>query len=165
MRCEQLEKNIQAYADGELNERETGVLEAHLKGCSKCRQDLESRLKMRRVFQGEPRETAPDGLCERVLVAVAVDMENERESENQVVRKRIWWHRARIPLTFAAAAVLTVVLLGRPTTDPEDPSEAVAPFSRPSRIVVLRYGERVGEDTPVKFGGIDLTRMTEGRSQ
>ncbi|MGD9548387.1 MAG: anti-sigma factor [Candidatus Krumholzibacteriia bacterium] len=158
MRCERIETLLDAYVDHETSAGETAALETHLQECPTCRRELESRRELRRLFSGRRKVAAPTGLQDRIVAAVAEGEDGdrtERRAGNLASRR---WRRARWPLALAAAAVLAFAVV-LPSLRRQEGVDAVAPaFTTPSRVVVPRYGEKAGQDTPVKFGGIDLGR-------
>lgn len=73
MRCEKVQKLLDAYADGELTETETKLVTTHLQNCHKCRQQLHEVQKLRWLlndafadFQPSPSHTLKQRI-ERVV--------------------------------------------------------------------------------------------------
>jgi anti-sigma factor (TIGR02949 family) len=158
MRCDQTETRLDAYIDGEMPAEKMATLETHLGTCPACRRELESRRALRRVFSDRPKVTAPAGLQERILAAAGQEAAHPVERSDPR-----WWRRARWPVALAAAASLALVVMLPSLWDRETADDFAAPFSTPARVVVPRFGEMAGQETPVKFGGIDLGDASERR--
>ncbi|MFH2053413.1 MAG: anti-sigma factor [bacterium] len=158
MRCERIETLLDAYVDRETSAEETAALETHLQECPACRRELESRRELRRLFSGRPQVTAPAGLQDRIVAAVSESEDGDRTERRGENPASLRWRRARWPLALAAAAVLAFALVLPSLRTQEGGDASAPPFTSPARVVVPRYGEKAGQDTPVKFGGIDLGR-------
>lgn len=160
MHCKQIDEQLNFYVDGELPTGELNAIENHLRECDSCRQKLNERLEMQRAFRTEGKAPTPIDLRSRILTAAASE-------SNDIKRKntpRSWLKIAR-PLAFAAAAVLAVIMLVPRFTETGNNSTGVLAYSQPSQVVVMRYGERPGKTTPVKFGGIILSGLNERNSK
>ena len=160
MRCDRIETLLDAFIDGETSAEETAALEAHLDQCPACSRELESRRELRRLFSGRPPVRAPEGLQDRIVAAVAEGEGGDRTERRAGSAGSRRWRRARWPLALAAAAALAFAVVSPFLRQPEDGDAPVPPFTTPARVVVPRYGEKAGQDTPVKFGGIDLGRTS-----
>ncbi len=165
MRCEQIEERLEAYVDGELLADDTLAINSHLEACRLCRQNLESRLEIQRIFREEIKVQAPDYLQDRILKVAAASGADDRVLSSTKGHAFGRWLGAGRPLALATAAALAVILIGPRLLEKDQDESSLEAFSQPSRVVVLRYGERPGQTTPVKFGGIVLTGITERRSQ
>jgi anti-sigma factor RsiW len=98
MDCSELERAIDAYWDGELDDRERAEAEAHLSVCAPCRRRADAQGRVRLALRSRLQETlgaratpAPAALRERVTAALA------RE-------RRPLWRRVLSPIPVAAAA-------------------------------------------------------------
>jgi predicted anti-sigma-YlaC factor YlaD len=142
MRCEELRSLLEAYRDGELDERTRAKAEAHLVSCHACAQVLEERDRFGTLLQ----ETLDTAAPPELVAALHADARSVRPART----RRIVWLTAA-PL--AAAAVLAVLLL----TGRETPRERgiVGLFDTAADVVVTRYGE-TGPSRPVAFGGLVL---------
>jgi anti-sigma factor RsiW len=100
MDCTEIERSVDAYLDGEFDDRERSEADAHLAGCERC-QALTSR--HRRVRDGlraslrsalgpdAPAGRAPEAVRERLAIALAA-------------ARRPLWRRALSPVPLAAVA-------------------------------------------------------------
>jgi anti-sigma factor RsiW len=110
MDCTELQRSIDAYLDGEFDDRERAEAEAHLGACSRCRESAERQGRIRSALRAKLREAmaapaqagrAPAHLRERVEASLAR-------------QHRPLWRRAFAPIpaaTLAACAGALVVLL------------------------------------------------------
>ncbi len=72
MACDQWRGKLDAYADGELNTGEAGALNAHLRSCAACANDLLERVQMKRSVQIAGRRFVPGAdLRSRVTKSIA----------------------------------------------------------------------------------------------
>jgi anti-sigma factor RsiW len=114
MDCNELERSVDAYLDGELDERDRFEVERHVEGCARCRSLSQARSRLRAALRAKLREAmtppspagrAPAELRARVVQALA------RE-------RRPLWRQALAPVPLATlaacAAGVLVVLASRP---------------------------------------------------
>jgi anti-sigma factor (TIGR02949 family) len=94
MSCEQLERDVDAYLDRELDAESATALRDHLGGCAACRRQAAERETLGRLVRTAPYFAAPDRLRAQVLA---------RATRPRLMRRAIAW---------AAAAVLTVSVGG-----------------------------------------------------
>src|SRR5262249_20641919 len=90
MTCRDVERELEAYVDGELEPESARALHDHLDECAACRRRVSERQALGRLVRSAPYYTAPDRLRARVLA--------------QAGRPR----SMRRTLTWAAAAVVVV---------------------------------------------------------
>jgi anti-sigma factor (TIGR02949 family) len=64
--CEQLERNLDAYIDRELDLEAATAIRDHVDGCASCRQRVAERQALSRLVQSVPYAQAPDRLRARV---------------------------------------------------------------------------------------------------
>ena len=95
---------LSAYLDGELEERWTGELEIHLRGCAGCRTRLNS---LQQVSHGLLEDTEPD-----VRAASHVVWRRLELARQDAAAPRLWRRLVRVPVPVVAAAAAAVVLLG-----------------------------------------------------
>ncbi len=100
MDCGELERSLEAFLDGEFDEREQAEAAAHLSACSPCRSSAEVRARARTQVRARLREAlgpeAPAGRAPAALrsrIAAALDRE-----------RRPLWRRALSPLPLGALA-------------------------------------------------------------
>lgn len=110
MDCTELQRSIDAYLDGEFDDRERAEAEAHLAACPRCRELAERQGRLRTALRAKLREAmaapaeagcAPAHLRERVEASLSR-------------RRRPIWRRAFSPIpaaTLAACAGAVLVLL------------------------------------------------------
>ena len=106
MNCEEAERFLDAYLDGELELSQQLELEQHLSGCPECQAALEQRREFRAFFAAAaPTFKAPPGLREKVLAATR----QEPTQEKPLVRRFVWW---RQPWVYAAALLAIGLPIG-----------------------------------------------------
>jgi anti-sigma factor RsiW len=67
MSCELVERDLDAYLDGELAPESSAVVREHVRTCAACRRQLAGREALARLVRGAPYYSAPQGLQTRVL--------------------------------------------------------------------------------------------------
>ncbi len=70
MRCSKAEKFLSPYIDGELEARETALLESHLAQCEKCAGKFEEATQLRELFMSAERFPAPNNFSAEVMERV-----------------------------------------------------------------------------------------------
>ena len=114
MRCDEIRRFSDLYVDGEFEEREKALFEAHLQGCETCRAEVAAWMSFRRAIRAKMAETpaCPEEVRERLLAGVR----KAQASEGRSV-----WRRA----AGAVGGLALVVTLGymvsqsRPDSPPE----------------------------------------------
>jgi len=75
VRCERLEQDIALFVEGDLPERQSAALEAHLSECPRCRQEADalrdSQREIKRVLGAAAPSDAQERVRARVLAAIA----------------------------------------------------------------------------------------------
>jgi anti-sigma factor RsiW len=106
MNCEEAERFLDPYLDGELELSQQLELEQHLSGCPKCQTALKERREFRAFFAAAaPTYKAPAGLREKVL-----EITRQRVSEQKPpVRRFAFW---RQPWLYAAALLAIGLPIG-----------------------------------------------------
>jgi len=104
LECQEVQEQLSAYLDGELDEARRGPVAAHLKGCAACRRELELVTALDLAL-GDLSAPAPPDLAGRVLA--------------RLPRRRAWWQN----LALAASLVLGIILGGTVARDfyPQSP--------------------------------------------
>jgi len=82
MTCEDFVPFIDAFVDGEFDERERAEMEVHLDSCETCREQVRFQVRLKEEFKASLTESAPDALREQIFsgiagLSAAVDSENE----------------------------------------------------------------------------------------
>ncbi|HUU00166.1 MAG TPA: zf-HC2 domain-containing protein [Myxococcota bacterium] len=100
MDCREVDKFLQVYIDGELDEADRRRLQEHLYDCKSCRAaaDYERRFKQA-VKVRWPRSAAPDSLKERVVEGMA------QTPRRHTMRRRLVF--SSVPAAVALALVIT----------------------------------------------------------
>jgi anti-sigma factor RsiW len=119
--CDDIERLLEPYLDGEFEQDDRASIEAHLAGCPPCRGGVSAAMAFRSELRARLREalapgtqagTAPDSLRRRISVAL----------EAEEARPATWWRRVLSPLPVAAMAACVagalVVFAGHRATDP-----------------------------------------------
>src|SRR5262249_35339539 len=102
MNCEQGEELINAYLDGELDERRRSELEQHLRSCSTCQEELERQRQFREeVLSQLPSFQAPRDL--RTKVQAVIRQEQRSRSETLAPMRSPWVY---VPLGLAAVLLV-----------------------------------------------------------
>jgi predicted anti-sigma-YlaC factor YlaD len=99
------EELLAGYVDGTLEPPERAVVDAHLAGCERCRDEVELASGARMALAALQDAPVPYGLSDRVVAEAGRSF--ERRSERKVVWERLQWAGG---LAAAAAIVLVVVL-------------------------------------------------------
>lgn len=151
MDCSEMERSIDAYLDGEFDERERAEADAHLAICPRCRALAETQGKLRAALRAKLREAmgatapgarAPAALRTRIEAALAHE-------------RRPLWRRALSPVpiaTLAACAAGALVVLASHTGGEALVEEAVAKHNRglPLEVTAASVGP---ESVPAWFSG------------
>jgi anti-sigma factor RsiW len=105
MNCQQVERLIHAYHDGELDIPASVQVDEHLANCPRCAGLLRGLSNLSAVLRNDAlRFQAPAGLQQRIRAAA----EQAAQAENEVVSRPAWF---RNPGWAAAAAVAIVALI------------------------------------------------------
>lgn len=130
MNCEDIQKGIYVYLDGEFAEPERVDFEGHVRACAECRRKVErERMFIAGVRQAVPRVTAPAGLEERIKAALAAAPAPDAPSElasrraQQPARKTFWLAAAA---TLVVSGGLTAWRLATPMAAANDAPERIA---------------------------------------
>jgi predicted anti-sigma-YlaC factor YlaD len=109
------EELLAGYVDGTLEPPERAVLDAHLAGCERCRDEIELASGARMALAALEDAPVPYGLTDRVVAEAGRSFER-RSDRKKVVWERLQWAGG---LAAAAAIVLVVVLnLGNEEREP-----------------------------------------------
>jgi anti-sigma factor RsiW len=110
MDCTELQRSIDAYLDGEFDDRERAEAEAHLVACDRCRSSAERQRRVRDAVRAKLREAmGPEAGCGKAPAHL-----RERVEASLSRRRRPLWRRAFAPIpaaTLAACAGAMLVLL------------------------------------------------------
>lgn len=111
MKCQEIQKQLTAYADNELDSASGESVRSHLEKCAACNVQFEEVKKIRALYRSLP-ELAPEpGYRERTLAAIA-EAGSRQPAPGVWGRLRAWLGPERKVLRWApAAAALLVVLL------------------------------------------------------
>ena len=100
MDCKEVDKFLQVYVDGELDDEDRVLVEEHLRSCPRCRAmaDYEQRF-IKSIKARFPREEAPAELRSRLVHAMA------QVPERKPLSRRLVW--GSVPAAAALALVIT----------------------------------------------------------
>lgn len=106
MNCEDAQLFIDAYVDGEFEERERTELELHLEDCDDCRRQVEGRVHVKKCLKSAcGNQKAPDELRDRIMGELRETASQESDSG----RSAMWrYAAAAVPLAAAVALVMVV---------------------------------------------------------
>jgi anti-sigma factor RsiW len=117
MTCEDIERLVEAYADGELALESTLVLEAHLTACEACTARLDRVRAVKQVLRAVPYFRAPEALVARMRATVAgaeaeaAETALPRHAHAVSPRYRRWqpWLLSAASLAVASLALVAVL--------------------------------------------------------
>jgi len=105
MNCQDVEKFIHAYLDGEFAEEERISLSAHLENCPHCSDVATFEQAFReRIRQGGEQSSAPAALKARLVAAL------DEQDEPSSFWSSLWVRRA-VPATLMAATAVTALMI------------------------------------------------------
>jgi len=108
MNCQDVQKFIHAYLDGEFDEREWATLAAHLEQCSSCRRMVDFEERFRAALKRSlPPVAAPEAL--RASVGRALDAADAEEMKPPWTRRWAW----RLIPAAAAAGLIVAALFAK----------------------------------------------------
>src|SRR5260370_32735164 len=140
---DEIESSIAAFLLGAADPDEAEMVQAHLEGCSSCR---ELARRMPRAIEGVPLAVEPNApparLRERILAAASASRQSERSGPQrakvlrlQRPRVRAWTWATSLRTTIAAAAIVAFALgaglglgIGRSIAPQPKPAPAVAQY-------------------------------------
>lgn len=67
MRCKKIRRLLSAYLDKELNDKKLSLVEAHLKICGGCQEELRALISAKNLIAGQEKKKAPLDFSESVL--------------------------------------------------------------------------------------------------
>jgi anti-sigma factor RsiW len=100
MDCAELERSMEAFVDGEFDEREQAEARAHVALCERCRKLAEGQAALRAALRARLREA----MGPRSTAGRAPDALRERITGSLARRRRPLWRRLIAPVPLAAAA-------------------------------------------------------------
>lgn len=110
MRCGEVKNRLNAYLDGELDERSRRAVEAHISKCAACRETLtELRTIAAGIKVSMPDKPAPEGFEAKVMAAAA-RMRREATSDRKAEYQPLGARRMTPAARFAAAALVMIGL-------------------------------------------------------
>jgi hypothetical protein len=178
-RCREWRESLGAYTLGQLPEKERAALEAHLEGCTDCREELQSLAGVARLMPlADPERfgAAPEPpplLGDRITATIGAERRVARRRQRR--RFGLAWGGAAAAV--AATAVLAIFVLGDSGGGGEPPAQRVAFHSLPAgmqidasleprsfgtQIEVYVSGVRSGTLCRVFLRGSHGTRLSAG---
>jgi anti-sigma factor RsiW len=126
VRCERLEQDIALFVEGDLPERQSAALEAHLSECPRCRQEADALRDSQREIKRVLGAAAPSDAQERVRARVLAAIASKEPSP-----KRAWQGR-RYALAggIVCATLIAVASFVWQASQRVSPSPAVTPTAR-----------------------------------
>ena len=100
----QYEDKLLEFAYGELPPHEADVVDAHVRGCTKCSEALSQISTVRKTMSRLPMEPAPDAGLESLL---AYAEQHAKQAKQAPSRRASWWQRYLTPFV-SVASLLTV---------------------------------------------------------
>lgn len=111
--CDEVSRYLDAYADGELDNRLNIDMEEHLGRCRHCKSDLEAITAIKAVVRRHlNRPPLPEGLYERIEQALRLQTESWKESTSAAATtaRGIQKHRYKVSLAAMLAIVVGSIL-------------------------------------------------------
>src|SRR5260221_10050011 len=123
MSCDEADRFLDAYLDGELEAAKRAELEEHLAGCAVCQEKLR-RLSQFRSFltANAPHYPAPPGLKNKVIAKLEV----QKKSNIIALTRQPWLYAAALAIIGLSVAWLA----SSPNQEKQIPDQAVANFTR-----------------------------------
>jgi anti-sigma factor RsiW len=124
MDCRELERSVDAFLDGEFDERERVEAEAHLEGCPRCRSMVDGQARIRTSIRARLR----DAMAAPAAAGMAPDALRDRVVRSLARERRPVWRRAFSPLpiaTLAACAAGVLVVLATHSGNPDLLEDAI----------------------------------------
>ncbi len=118
MRCPDVDDQLEALIDGDLDPEPAARVEAHVEGCERCRAERRRAEEVRAALRGMPAFDPPPSVAAAVEAAVADGAAARRPALARV--------RTRWALAAAAAAVLALTLGPQPRPRQPSPTSAEA---------------------------------------
>lgn len=149
MTCKDVEEDLVAYAEGDLDDLRSGVVRAHLEACARCQSEAQA---IRRTLELAATYRVPPlskGAGVRMLAGVRERVDRRR--------RRV---RRLAPALIAAAAVLTLAVVGLRRQTPE-----VAPLAErgdeggpvgADRIALLSNDPELFDAVMERLSGLDV---------
>lgn len=150
MECSQIQENLSAYLDGELDPGEEAELKSHLEGCETCRSELESLRSTVKLVRSVPRVPAPTVLKQRLTSAISA-------------RKPLQQYQSILGLIGAAAILLVTVVAVFLVTGPRTPSsEPIAAKTETAGLVEKKAIEApAAEKAADRYSGEEAQELDE----
>jgi anti-sigma factor RsiW len=120
MKCADFRPFIDAYIDGELDDRDSGELEAHLSDCDQCRQIVEHQSALKDAVSrclSDSERQAPSELRDRIEDAVRSEADASAGWLQRAANRNRWqWVAAGLPMV--AGVAMMVWLMSAMTVAP-----------------------------------------------
>jgi hypothetical protein len=157
-----------AYADRELPPETSSQIEAHLVGCTRCRNELAVHQAVRLRLGVTPPVAAPPALRERIVAVIAATPIPSPSTQPSEVTHPSVWPRRRILFAVAGATLLTVLAVVGADLARRGPIAAPAPnvtelSVSPASVPLLNdalidYRKVTAGDLPGRARDLDLVR-------
>jgi hypothetical protein len=144
------EELLAGYVDGTLEPTERAVVDAHLTGCERCRDEVGLASGARMALAGLEDAPVPYGFSDRVVA------EAGRTFERRTERKRVVWERLQWAGGLAAAAALVlVVVLNLGSDRSGEPAAERASTGATSAAGSVGAEDATAEASGVPFQGLE----------
>lgn len=130
--CVDFDEDLSALLDGELDDQRAEVVRAHVASCARCAERLMSFAQATAALHGEREMPIDDAVTLPPLRVLAPSRVGSAPSRRVLPRARL-----ALPLAFAAAAALALVLRWRPST---------LPLASPVAPTAIAREEAIAED-------------------
>jgi len=105
MECALIQERLSEYIDGTLEADDRAAVENHISTCKTCKEDLASLTEMVEELRAMDPVEAPADFLEKIHERM-----ESRFSLDRIIRKLFIPFRIKIPLEFAAAATITILV-------------------------------------------------------
>ena len=157
MTCENRQKDVALYVEGDLPSRQALLLEKHMDSCPTCRSFRNEFADTQAIFKGLRNETVTDESLDLVRDRVMQGVETERQAAGRpsIPLKRKWVYQLA---GVAAVALISIGLWSLPGESPPDESPVERSASRKpvEEVAVLP----IPEDVPFEPEGTGTTETT-----
>ncbi len=121
MKCEQIQKMLQAFLEGVLSKTENALVEKHLSSCDSCRAAFEEYQQARQLLGNLEEVEPPPGFAQRVMARV----EEEEGKKAGILRKLFYPLHVKVPIQ--AVAMVAVAVLAIQAYRSVEPQKQTAP--------------------------------------
>ncbi|MCI0633681.1 MAG: zf-HC2 domain-containing protein [Actinobacteria bacterium] len=143
------EELLAGYVDDTLEPPERAVVDAHLAGCDRCRDEVELASGARMALAALEDAPVPYGLTDRVVA------EASRSFERRSERKRVVWERLQWAGGLAAAAAIVLVVVLNVGGEQREPTAESAATGATSAVGAAGAEDATAESGLPPFQGLE----------